>query len=1020
MNKLLTKVAKLVLGLSLAAGVGVAVGSQTKASRVDAAEKTFSHTDIVGMATAAAASTSGTYDVFTITVDGIASSGFNASESVRVYKGADITISCSGGTMTEIVLTCTANGTTKYGPGCLTGTGYTAGTAKTGTWSGSSSSVTLNADSNQARISDFKITYTPSAGSKTPLDTPSNFSESNHVLTWDAVSDVDHYEVTVDNAVSPTNTGTTNSITLSGNALNNGAHTVSVVAKAAANSTTHSDSSAGVYKYAILVHAGTLADPYSVADARAAIDGETGTTNVYVGGIVTEIVTAWGYNNYQNITFDIKDEGGTDTFRVFRCVDGAADASEVRVDDSIIAHGNLTKYNSTYEFEQGCTLEDLTHPAVPTLLIENNNKIAPHGVARSIKGTIENNDSYTITWTCATNGVTISPSTSTDNASVSVTVANTVAVGTEITIVGTLSDAGNHTEETTFVVSSKAADSVANALTASEASTLVATGKIDGTPLYVKGYVTDCQASKKFFWLDDSKGTTKTFEIYNAANDNFSGLTNKDAYVVAHGSALKYNSTYEISNSVVDSSDYFEIASNSLEVVSGSSESITVSNASGTVAWSKTAGTGDITLTNTSDTGATVNGVSVGSAIITITVGNYSEEIAVTVSTAPPAVTGLTVYDEGLDTLSDGDDVNLDASSASTVSTSIMCEVSYSDSSTDYNATVVSSPSTNFSVSVANDIHTLTFSANGNYDVTISAGSFSITVTYNVTGIAVPDAWPCAGQYIVNSEGSYKASGVTYTFKMEFNGVASQLGKDSAYTFAPKALVVLTVAATSSEGEYQISYSENSTTYYLAAKTKGKLDVTTDSTSSDTHFTFSETTKGYKATSTSLKDSGKDCFIDYNPNSGNGRFAMYSSAQKGADFIPYNETIKAGAFIETYMHVEIDTSETGQSTGYQTCKGTGYYDDAKSAFNALDSDVREEFITNASFNDYYLRLVNWAAANGDALNSNNQLAKASKPNLLFAETNNSTTNTVAAVVVISMVSVTAIGGYFFIKRREQN
>ena len=37
MNKFITKVAKLVLGLSLAAGVGVAVGSQSKASRVDAA-----------------------------------------------------------------------------------------------------------------------------------------------------------------------------------------------------------------------------------------------------------------------------------------------------------------------------------------------------------------------------------------------------------------------------------------------------------------------------------------------------------------------------------------------------------------------------------------------------------------------------------------------------------------------------------------------------------------------------------------------------------------------------------------------------------------------------------------------------------------------------------------------------------------------------------------------------------------------------------------------------------------------
>ena len=41
MNKLFTKAAKLVLGLSLAAGVGVAVGSQNKASRVDAEDEVF-------------------------------------------------------------------------------------------------------------------------------------------------------------------------------------------------------------------------------------------------------------------------------------------------------------------------------------------------------------------------------------------------------------------------------------------------------------------------------------------------------------------------------------------------------------------------------------------------------------------------------------------------------------------------------------------------------------------------------------------------------------------------------------------------------------------------------------------------------------------------------------------------------------------------------------------------------------------------------------------------------------------
>ena len=161
MRKILSKIAGLMLGLSLAVGVGVAVGSR-KVGDVKAAPstETFSHSDIAGMATAAAASTSGTYSVFTITVDGITSSGYNASESVRVYKGASITISSSGGNITSATITCTANGTTKYGPGSFTGTGYTAGSAKTGTWTGDASSFTLTASENQGRISDFSITYT--------------------------------------------------------------------------------------------------------------------------------------------------------------------------------------------------------------------------------------------------------------------------------------------------------------------------------------------------------------------------------------------------------------------------------------------------------------------------------------------------------------------------------------------------------------------------------------------------------------------------------------------------------------------------------------------------------------------------------------------------------------------------------------------------------------------------------------------------------------------------------------------
>ena len=110
---------------------------------------------------------------------------------------------------------------------------------------------------------------------------------------------------------------------------------------------------------------GTENNPYTVAQARAAIDAGTGVTGVYATGIVSAIPTAWS-TQYNNITFNFVDNAGdTDFLQAFRCVSGTGvDASEVAVGDIVVVYGNLTKYGTTYEFGQGCQLVSLTHPAV--------------------------------------------------------------------------------------------------------------------------------------------------------------------------------------------------------------------------------------------------------------------------------------------------------------------------------------------------------------------------------------------------------------------------------------------------------------------------------------------------------------------------------------------------------------------------------------------------------------------------------------------------------------------------------
>jgi len=84
------------------------------------------------------------------------------AEQLRIYKNQTITISSTVGNITKAVFTCTANGTSKYGPGCFAAPevgSYTFEEAgKTGTWTGDASSFSLTASTNQVRVVSIVVT----------------------------------------------------------------------------------------------------------------------------------------------------------------------------------------------------------------------------------------------------------------------------------------------------------------------------------------------------------------------------------------------------------------------------------------------------------------------------------------------------------------------------------------------------------------------------------------------------------------------------------------------------------------------------------------------------------------------------------------------------------------------------------------------------------------------------------------------------------------------------------------------
>ena len=158
---------------------------------------------------------------------------------------------------------------------------------------------------------------------------------------------------------------------------NDGSVTIKAAGKAkiTASSEETTEYKAGSASYTIYVvnHAGTQADPYDVADARRVIDWNVGVTDVYVAGIVSEATTFNSEDGWY--TYNISADGLTTSnqLQVYKGkgISAAAFTSEndIKVGDEVVVTGNLTKYNSTYEFAASNQLVSLSRDKQPAGLV---------------------------------------------------------------------------------------------------------------------------------------------------------------------------------------------------------------------------------------------------------------------------------------------------------------------------------------------------------------------------------------------------------------------------------------------------------------------------------------------------------------------------------------------------------------------------------------------------------------------------------------------------------------------------
>ena len=386
MNKLLTKIARVVLGLSLAAGVGVAIGSNA-AERADASTSsssaptnaTYSHVFTASSQLSVAATDSKTLSNITWNTTCANTSaylGYDSTKGVQLGSGTSGKTIQSGYTLSTAVSSFGSNKkVTKVAIGMSNASsgGYSGTFPNSDTWSGTATSVTYYT-STTMNVTSGNITFSfqstkqkavyvkaiyvwyENAGSGNVLDAPAPvFNRADNTITWSSVTNATSYQVKVD---SGSYANATSGYSVASVSVND-AHTVYV--KALADGYTAAEGSVTFHRYATK---GTSTDPYTVADARRAIDNNDGIDNVYAQGIVSAIPTAYN-SQYSNITFNIVDTyGDTDFIQAYRCT--GTDAADVAINDTALVSGTLKKFNSTYEFDTGCVLQQLTHPVVST------------------------------------------------------------------------------------------------------------------------------------------------------------------------------------------------------------------------------------------------------------------------------------------------------------------------------------------------------------------------------------------------------------------------------------------------------------------------------------------------------------------------------------------------------------------------------------------------------------------------------------------------------------------------------
>ena len=1072
MNKLFTKIVGAALGLTMAIGVGVAVAS----SREDAvpvhagvgATYTINSANLTGWGTTQVAQT-GTSGVFTLeaTKTGSNGGGANTSSQIRIYSGATFTLSCSSGNMTQAVFTCTAQGNSSNGPQKLSGTGYSGGSGYTGTWTGDASSFSLSAGA-QCRVTQIVVTYDDGqSGQKLSAPVPA-YDSANNRITWSSVSNASSYDLTVDggsvvhNATSP--------YTL-GSLANSSAHTVTVTA--IGNGTTYLDSDAGSITFALLSHAGSQADPYTVSDARAAIDDTTGTltlTGKYVSGIVSKL-----YGNTPSVTSDgeisyfISDDGSTSNeIEAFKgkSFSGASFTSidEIQVGDVVTVSGDLLKYNSTYELAQGNVLVSLVRPTAPTL------------ESISISGSMTKT-SYTTAESWDPSGLTVTAyydNSSDDDVTSSViwsySVATPAAMGAgtdTLTITATYEGESDSTTASVTVVVPSYTNTynlggnyhiyVANASDNTDGAWIN-----DGSTKNAKGapYGVSSENDAGVYTLtlvgnDTFTITLGTDYLYSIADNNGIRLASNPSNGTENWVVTKDGDYYHFNNQV-QTTRYLSYYSSGNDirsytntntanvtlsvpkVVSGFSVYSTGANknvlkgstfnaaAAAEAGFQARLNYTDSTYDDvTNDATWTLDTSTVGTATLTVTYLSYD----------PVTFTDMNIYTAVITSLT------IDASSAKTtylegetlVLTGLVI-TGHDSSSNNYTLEIEDctfSPASGATLSTSNTSVTVTYT---NENSSTAQASYSITVNAFVgyTKVTSAEGLVVGDSYVIGVENTNKcyelmgaASAATTTaYRNRVDGTSAFNDAKTSVTQSGASTAGAVVLTLLSDGNGKYAFYDITNDAYLTGKT---------STSSSNHLYDSDALSDDAWWTISFADGLMSVVLNGTDNRvlgynlGSPRFSTYTNYAANSTTVSSGTAHPvlfrmAGSSVKTSVTSFANNSLKMNDSAYEgditTANCASNYSAMKTAYAALSEAEKNVFQYSSDYSAARERLLKWAKANGETFTYGNETPFASARILAYIGSSDASSLT-TIIVIVSLVSLTAIGGYFFLRKRKE-